>query len=87
VFTNVVIGTSFGVDPRETLVPRVWHILLIKTPADTLVLEQVDNSADILGNLGEWVTIKTEIITGFGQRMKTAEDCVLKVTYPPTAAM
>jgi hypothetical protein len=63
VLANVVIGTSLGVDPRETLETTVWHILLVQTPGDTLVLEQVDNRRNICGNLGEWVTVKTEVIT------------------------
>ena len=60
---NVVIGTSLRIDPRETLETSVRHVFLVQTPADALVLEQIDNSGDILGNLSEWVAVETEVIT------------------------
>lgn len=66
----VVIGTSLGIDPRETLETSVWHVFLVQTPADALVLEQIDNTGDILGNLNEWVAVETEVITDIESEMK-----------------
>jgi hypothetical protein len=63
VLANIVIGTSLLVDPVVTLVASVWHILLVETPANALVFKEINDRGDVLWDLGEWVTIKTKVIT------------------------
>lgn len=84
---NVVVCTSLLIDPSEPLEASVRHILLVKTPGDTLILEQVDNGADILRNLGEGITIESEIITEMRSAKEHGIKEPLEVTYPPIAAM
>lgn len=84
--SNVVVGTSHLVDPRETLVTGVWHILLVKTPRDALVLEQVYDSRHVLGDLGKWVSIKAKVFATI-QSENDKPVMTFEVTYPPTAAM
>jgi hypothetical protein len=57
VLSNVIISTILLIDPSEPLEARIRLILLIKPPADSLVLEQVDDSRYILGNRVESITI------------------------------
>jgi hypothetical protein len=57
VLSNVIIGTVLLIDPSEPLETRIRLILLIQSPADSLVLEQVDDSRYILGNRVESITI------------------------------
>lgn len=59
---DVVIGAVLLVDPSKTFEARVWHVLLIKTPGDTLVLEQVNDGRNILRNGGEWVAIEPKVL-------------------------
>jgi len=63
VLADIVICTSLGVDPRKSLVATVWQVLLVQTPRDASLLEQVHNGRYILGNGSEWVTIETEIFS------------------------
>jgi len=63
VLSNVVIGTILLVDPSEPLKSSVWHIFLVQTPGDALILEQINDRGNILRNLGKWITVETEIIT------------------------
>ena len=63
VLAHIVVCSSLLVDPGESLIARVRHILLVQTPANSLVLEEINNGGDVCWNLGEWVTVKTEIIT------------------------
>jgi len=57
VFANIVIGTSLLIYPSKALKSRVRLVLLIHAPADSLVLEQVDHSRHIFGNLIECITV------------------------------
>jgi hypothetical protein len=67
VLANIVVGTGLLVDPVETLVASVGHIFLVQRPRDSPVLKQVDDRGDVLRDLGEWVTIKAEVVTTIGQ--------------------
>jgi hypothetical protein len=57
VLSNVIIGTILLIDPSKPLEARIRLIFLIKSPADSLVLEQVDDSRYILGNRVESITV------------------------------
>jgi hypothetical protein len=63
VLANVVVGTSLLVEPVEALVAGVGQIFLVRAPRDSSVLEQVGDGGDVLGDLGEWVIVKTEVVT------------------------
>jgi hypothetical protein len=63
VLANVVVGTSLLVEPVEALVAGVWQIFLVRAPRDSSVLEQVGDGGDVLGDLDEWVIVKTEVVT------------------------
>jgi hypothetical protein len=64
-FSNIIVGAVFLIDPGKPLEARVRHILLIKSPADSLVFEQVDYCRHVLGDLVEGIAIQTEVVTSF----------------------
>jgi hypothetical protein len=82
--SNIIISPVLLIDPCEALEARVRHILLVKTPADSLVFEQVNYSRHILGNLVEGITVQTEVVTSFVSNQVTYNE---EGIYPPTAAM
>lgn len=43
VLSDIGILASLGVYPREALIARVWLVLLIQTPADSLIVENIGN--------------------------------------------
>lgn len=66
VLANIVVRASLLVDPCEALVSTVWQVLLVDTPADLLVLEQIDDGGDILRHSDEWVAVQAEVVTADG---------------------
>lgn len=61
---NIVVLASFLIDPCEALESTVWHIFLINTPADLLVLEKIHDGGNILWHGDEWVAVQAEVVTG-----------------------
>lgn len=68
VLADVIVGTGLLVHPVEALVTTVGHIFLVHGPRDVLILEQVNNGRDVLGDLGERVIVKTEVVTAIVSR-------------------
>lgn len=63
VLTNIVVGTRLLVDPRETFEPGVWHVLLVRTPGDTLIFEQVGDARNVGDDLIEVVVVHAKVVT------------------------
>ena len=66
---DIIVSTSNLVDPSEALVAGIRHILLVHAPRNSLVLEEIDDGRDVFWDLGEWVAVKTEVVTSYGSHV------------------
>lgn len=66
VLAHIVVGAVLVVHPREALETRVGHVLLVKTPRDTVVLEQVNDSRDIARVAVEVIVLHAKVVTSDG---------------------
>jgi len=66
VLANVVIPAILLVDPSKALKAAVWHVLLVETPANLLLVEEIKNSGNVVRNLVESIVCDAEVVTANG---------------------
>jgi hypothetical protein len=84
VLADVVIHSSLLAEALEATVRRVF---LVQVPADSLVFKKINNGRDILGNLGEWITVETKVITSPQLMIGFTIVAFLKKPYLPITAI
>jgi hypothetical protein len=55
VLADIIVRLGLLVAPGVSLEACVRHILLVSGPRDALVLQEIDDSRDICGDLGEGI--------------------------------
>jgi hypothetical protein len=68
------------IPPLETLVARVRQVLLVKTPANTLIVEQIRESRHILRDPPKIVVVHAEVVSaksGYVIRLAGVGNCVV----------
>lgn len=62
---DIVVRLGVLVNPRVALVTGVRHVLLVLRPADSLSLEEVDDSGDIASNLVEVIVVHAKVVATY----------------------
>lgn len=63
VLSDVVVCLGLLIDPGLSFKSRIWHVLLVLRPGNTLILQQIDDAGDIARNLVEIIIVHAKVVT------------------------
>jgi hypothetical protein len=69
VLANIIVCTRLLVNPLEALVATIWHIFLVKSPADAFILKKINNGRDVLRDSDEWITVESEVVAAYSSHI------------------